>query len=551
MIRMKKLVVCAFIGVISIVGMTTPGVQTSEVQATNNDYREVRDTTKGVIIHNDASTLQGSQYKYLESYNDDQLARGFAHYYVAAGDIYQFHDDSKVAWHAGNFSGNTEYVGIEATGSMGDQARFLANEQEALKVAAKVLYKYGLKPTRDTVRLHREFFNTACPHRSWALHGQSLNAVKDYFISQIQKYMNEIYPEATGYIDNLQVQDNTIKIRGWHTGRDTKATQLRYMFIMEAGTTKELARVKIENKSRFDVAKYFPGISSAEVSGFELTIPVQDGMKGKSIYVITRYSPGLDENVSVSDMLFTSNKLAIPDYRNLGYVDNMSISDNTVRITGWHAAEKATSQNQRYLFIMDADTGKEIQRMPITSVSRPDVNRVVPFISTASMSGFDIKIPLTSELRGKKIFAVTRYIVGNNPDASIADKWFTESKIALPGNQNVGYIDELNVSSDKLNIKGWHATTKASAQNKRYLFIMDADTGKELQRVSISNVNRPDVERALPAIETSKTSGFDITIPVAAHLKGKKIFIVTRYMPGTNPDASLDDMWFVNKTIAV
>lgn len=170
----------------------------NKTEATENEYTAVREVTKGVIIHNDASTLEGSQYKYLESYNDDQLARGFAHYYVAAGDVYQFHDDSKVAWHSGNFSGNTEYVGVEATGSMRSEAEFLANEQEALKVAAEVLTKYGLEPNRDTVKLHREFYNTACPHRSWALHGQSINSVKDYFISQIKKYMQTTFKYKVG-----------------------------------------------------------------------------------------------------------------------------------------------------------------------------------------------------------------------------------------------------------------------------------------------------------------------------------------------------------------
>lgn len=551
MARIKKIVILVLIGALGIVGVTTAGVQVSEVKATNNDYREVRDTTKGVIIHNDASTLQGSQYKYLESYNDTQLARGFAHYYVAAGDVYQFHDDSKVAWHAGNFSGNTEYVGIEATGSMGDQARFLANEQESLKVAAKVLYKYGLKPTRETVRLHREFFNTACPHRSWALHGQSVNAVKDYFISQIQNYMNQIYPAAAGNIDSLQVQENTIKVRGWHTGRDTTAKQLRYMFVMEAGSTKELARVKIENQSRFDVAKYFPGISSAEVSGFELTIPITEAMRGKSIYIVTRYSPGLDENVSVSDLWFTSNRLPIPEYRNLGYIENLSVNDNKMRVKGWHASEKATSQNQRYLFIMDADTGKELQRMPLTSVSRPDVSRVVPTFATAGMSGFDVTLPLTDALRGKKIFVVTRYMSGSNPDASLGDKWFVDSTLSLPAHQNYGYVDDVKVTNNILNVKGWHATTRATTANNRYLFIMNADTGKEIKRMPLASVSRPDVSRVVPSIAVAGMSGFDVSIPITEELKGKKIFIVTRYMPGTNPDASLDDMWFVNKTIAV
>lgn len=153
-----------------------------------NNINLKREQTKGVIIHNDAGYLNGSGYKYLESYSTDQLARGFAHYYVAKGDIYKFWDDSKVAWHSGNFVGNTEYIGVEATNSYGLVDVFLENEQETFKLVAQLLKKYGLEPNRETVRLHREFRNTSCPHRSWELHGQDVDNVKDYFIQEIKKY---------------------------------------------------------------------------------------------------------------------------------------------------------------------------------------------------------------------------------------------------------------------------------------------------------------------------------------------------------------------------
>lgn len=155
----------------------------------SNDMNANRAVTKGVVIHNDTGTLQGSQYRYLESYSRQQLKAGFAHYYVAKGDIYQFWNDSKVAWHTKNFSGNTEYIGVEVTNSMGSTDRFLENEQETFKLVARLLKKYDLPVKRTTVRLHKEFFNTSCPHRSWELHGKSVESVQDYFISQIQKYM--------------------------------------------------------------------------------------------------------------------------------------------------------------------------------------------------------------------------------------------------------------------------------------------------------------------------------------------------------------------------
>ena len=69
-------------------------------------------------------------------------------------------------------------------------ADFIANENMALMQVAEDMLFYKLPVNRDTVRLHREFIPTDCPHRSWNLHGKSTNAVKDYFITKIKHYQS-------------------------------------------------------------------------------------------------------------------------------------------------------------------------------------------------------------------------------------------------------------------------------------------------------------------------------------------------------------------------
>ncbi|CRV35082.1 SH3 domain-containing protein [Staphylococcus saprophyticus] len=86
---------------------------------------------------------------------------------------------------------------------------FLANEQASFQEAARLLNKWGLKANRNTIRLHMEFSQTSCPHRSMKLHtgfdpvtqGVPSQAIKlklkDYFIKQIRAYQAGKVPTAT------------------------------------------------------------------------------------------------------------------------------------------------------------------------------------------------------------------------------------------------------------------------------------------------------------------------------------------------------------------
>ncbi len=149
---------------------------------------------QGVVIHNDAGSGSANAAFYRGWLPHHEANLGFAHYYVGNDGVFQAEDEANMAWHTANSYGNRELIGIEACQSMGNLAQFLKNEQESFKLAAQILKRYGLQPNRNTVRLHKELSSTACPHRSWEQHGKSVNDVKDYFISQIKKYMGGSAP---------------------------------------------------------------------------------------------------------------------------------------------------------------------------------------------------------------------------------------------------------------------------------------------------------------------------------------------------------------------
>jgi N-acetylmuramoyl-L-alanine amidase CwlA len=146
---------------------------------------------------------------------------GFAHWYVCSDGILQVENEANMAWHTANANGNANYIGIEACQSMGNLDTFRNNEDRSVKLAAEILKRYGLQPNRNTVILHKQFSATACPHRSVSVHGD-WTIMQDYFIAQIQKYMNGSTPnpapkpQPTGNkngiaIDNI-TKDQAVKM---------------------------------------------------------------------------------------------------------------------------------------------------------------------------------------------------------------------------------------------------------------------------------------------------------------------------------------------------
>lgn len=164
---------------------------------------------KGVVIHNDASSLTAEQWRNaLVNAPLSTLERGIAHSYISNGYVYQALPESRIAWHTANNEGNKNYYGIEVCQSMrATDKQFLENEQQAFQEAARMLKKWKLPVNRNTVRLHNEFSATECPHRSMALHAgykssmrapqAVVNKTKDYFISQIKAYYNGKIPTGS------------------------------------------------------------------------------------------------------------------------------------------------------------------------------------------------------------------------------------------------------------------------------------------------------------------------------------------------------------------
>ena len=166
-----------------------------------------------ITLHNDAGSVGATAEAYHRGLVNAPLSRleaGVAHSYISGNTVYQALPESRIAWHTANQNGNKNSYGIEICQSIGASDKmFLANEQAAFQEAARLLNKWGLKANRNTVRLHMEFSQTSCPHRSMKLHtgfdpvtqgvpSQGIKLkLKDYFIKQIRAYQAGKVPTAT------------------------------------------------------------------------------------------------------------------------------------------------------------------------------------------------------------------------------------------------------------------------------------------------------------------------------------------------------------------
>ena len=140
-----------------------------------------------VVIHNDAGRMNPKEY--IDWLRGRDKSLGIAHYYCNRKMIAQVINTSNIGYHTGDWWSNCRSIGYEVCESLKvSDEDFLANEDVALAQATEDLLFYGLPINTDTVRLHHEFVQTTCPHRSMELHGGTTESVKAYFVERMQYF---------------------------------------------------------------------------------------------------------------------------------------------------------------------------------------------------------------------------------------------------------------------------------------------------------------------------------------------------------------------------
>jgi hypothetical protein len=83
-----------------------------------------------------------------------------AHYGIEDGTVHQYVHDADTAWHAGNWTENTQSIGIEHSAAPGRDAS-PATIASSVALIVTLCREYQISP--DHIYPHNKFFATACP----------------------------------------------------------------------------------------------------------------------------------------------------------------------------------------------------------------------------------------------------------------------------------------------------------------------------------------------------------------------------------------------------
>nr|DAF41661.1 MAG TPA: PlyB like endolysin [Caudoviricetes sp.] len=183
-----------------------------------------------------------------------------------------------------------------------------------------------------------------------------------------------------------------------------------------------------------------------------------------------------------------------------GWLDVIAFDGNQMTVSGWFGTDQAKDKPHHYV-ILTAD-GHELARQKVELADRLDVHTAYPDID--AKCGFSAKFDYTKDMANKKVTVYFRYTDDPEGNGNAAD--FTADH---EFNQNLAYLDgrKSTIYTSKLQLSGWHATDLSIGLKYRFLILL-AD-GKEVQRIKVDSVNRPDVAKSYPGVYGSGQAGFN------------------------------------------
>lgn len=348
----------------------------------------------------------------------------------------------------------------------------------------------------------------------------------------------------TGYIDNVSIQGNNLKVEGWHATNNYDQSMHHFIILLDGNTKQELYRQEVPGTYRQDVQNVYPNAKISGWGGFSLTVPNSANFAGKSIQVVSRYTKDTNgEPNGGDDLWFNSVNLNT----NAGYLDNFNIdaATNTLNISGWHATDQSAGKDHHFIILYDATKNRELGRYEVNSTIRNDVAKIYN-VYNAGKSGFNLQVNLSPALIGDSIQVISRYSNADNDEGNYVDYWFAPKTF----NANQSYLDNVEISDNQVHVSGWQAADASVKEQNHFVILYDATTHQEIARKQVSNVSRPDVQRAYPNIANAGKSGFDVTFDFnRAAYAGHQLQVISRYSDANNGEGNRTDAWFAPTTV--
>ncbi len=368
------------------------------------------------------------------------------------------------------------------------------------------------------------------------------------------------------YLDNMTTSAAGIHVSGWHAADQSINRPYHYVFLYDTTTKSEIVRQRIDSTNRSDVERANPDVYNSANSGFSADFLMNAALRtalqnGDAIQVISRYTDDVNGNGNTVDYWFNPQTHS----QNQAYLDDFSIYNNQLRVTGWHAADQSVVEPNQWIILIDNQTGKEVARSQAISTKRDDVQKAYPNILNANNSGFvaNFDIANISGLRaailaGHSLKVVARYSDDSqNGEGHRVDYWFNNNVKNFYNNQNAQQLETFGISGNNIVATGWYADNRSVAAKAMYVILFDATTNRELgrQKVNSSDRQRPDIASSHNGIANAEMSGFkasfSISNPnVARALKnGDRLQVIARYTDDAQSgEGNYAQYWFASQS---
>lgn len=350
--------------------------------------------------------------------------------------------------------------------------------------------------------------------------------------------------------------NNGVVVSGWNATNKSLDYKYHWLILFDRTTGREVARqqVKIgdEGVERQDVANAYPTTFNANNSGFSTYFSLGNVKLTDDLQLISRYSTNsVNGEGKYVDYWFSPKQFMSDKAPSAASLDDISYTDKGLHVSGWFASDNTSAAKNLFLILWDDTAKTQAASKLIDNVARPDVARAYSQIKNSGNSGFDTYFNGINLVSGHRYTLVARYSTspeGNGGSGAYTDCWFSNKKYTFNLNRtNAGHFDGYTINNGKLNVSGWHANDVSAIENNHWLILLDSSNGnREVQRIQVNNVARPDVANAYRGIMTADNSGFNGQFDLSKLQAGNTYTLVSRYAVDPNNPAQYTDYWFNN-----
>lgn len=356
----------------------------------------------------------------------------------------------------------------------------------------------------------------------------------DYYFTPITNgnYTNQ------GSLDSFNISDgHHLNVTGWHADDISKLENNHFLILFDNTTNKQVAVVKASQVSRPDVANVYQSVATAGQSGFNVSFDLSNLnlVSGHSYSVVSRYSTSAEDNGNggqYTDYWFAPITLNQQDYS----LDKVNMTNDGLHVAGWMASDYSMGRENAYIIVLN--DGKEIGRQKVNLTNRSDVAGARAKIYDSVKSGFDTTVKFNPALATGNLQILMRFSSDAYGNLDYADQYSRSYA------SNAGNFDNIQVSDNGIYVSGWHASNQSVNKPYQYLIFLDANTGQELYRQQVLDINnsRSDVAAAYPTIINADKSGYQLGFNIPSQLDHHTVKIIHRITDDINGNGNYVDV---------